>query len=80
MRLSTKYLVRRKTGWYLTEVQMEWLIVQRRQGSLTFHALTEGTTLIQDHGFVMFNTNAYGNETALTERELICLIYMVWWP
>ncbi len=41
MRFSTTNLARRKTGWYLTEVQMEWLIAQRRQDRFISHAATD---------------------------------------
>ena len=41
MRFSTKNLARRETGWYLTVVQMEWLIAQRREESFTSHAVTD---------------------------------------
>ena len=41
MRFSTKNLARRETGWYLTVVQMEWLIAQRRQDSFISHAVTD---------------------------------------
>ena len=40
MRFSTKNLVRRETGWYMTVVQMVWLIVQRRQDRFPSHAVT----------------------------------------
>ena len=39
MRLSTKNLAHCVTGWYLTVVQMVWLIAQRKQDSLPTHAL-----------------------------------------
>ena len=41
MRFSTKNLARRVTGWYLTVVQMEWLIAQRIQDSFISHAATD---------------------------------------
>ncbi len=41
MRFSTKNLERRETGWYLTVVQMEGLIAQRRQDSFVSHAVTD---------------------------------------
>ena len=39
MKFSTKNLARRETGWYLTVVQMVWLIAQRRQDSFPTHAV-----------------------------------------
>ncbi len=41
MRFSIKNLARREAGWYLTVVQMEWLIAQRREESFTSHAVTD---------------------------------------
>ena len=41
MSFSTTNLARRETGWYLTVVQMEWLIAQRRQDSFISHAATD---------------------------------------
>ncbi len=39
MKFSTKNLARRETSWYLTVVQMMWLIAQRRQDSFPSHAV-----------------------------------------
>ena len=41
LRFDTKNLARRETGWYLTVVQMEWLIAQRREESFTSHAVSD---------------------------------------
>ena len=41
---------------------------------------THGTTRIQDYVFVMHNTNAYSNESAMYGRDLICLGDPVCWP
>ncbi len=41
MRCSIKSLARREVGWYLTVVQMEWLIAQRREESFTSHAVID---------------------------------------
>ncbi len=40
MSFSTKNLAHRETGWYLTVVQMVWLIAQRRQDSSPSHTVT----------------------------------------
>ena len=39
MKFSTKNLARRETGWYVTVVQMVWLIAQKRQDSFPTHAV-----------------------------------------
>ena len=58
-----KNLARREAGWYLTVVQMEWLIAHRREESFISHAVTDrgdhpGTiygqvTLLQTHPIAM---------------------------
>ncbi len=107
MGFSTTNLACSETGWYLTVVQMVWLIAQRRQESFMSHAVIDREDksdtepwvcdgLIQKHiaikqhciggsWYTLFtwwwhNTKAYSNKTALHRRELIYLIYMVWWP
>ena len=41
MRFTIKNPARRETGWYLTVVQMDWLIAQRREDSFTSHAVSD---------------------------------------
>ncbi len=41
MMFSTEKFVCRETGWYLTGVQMDWLIAQTRQESFTSRAVTD---------------------------------------
>ncbi len=41
MIFSIKNLARREAGWYLTVVQMEWLIAQRREESFISNAVID---------------------------------------
>ena len=56
------------------------LLREERRALHVMQWQTEGSTLVQDHGSVMVQIYAYSNETAFHWRELMCLIYPMWWP
>ncbi len=49
------------------------------QGGPLCLSLQRGPPWNRTMGLLWFNANAYGNETALHLREVICLIYQMWW-